>query len=225
MNPEPQYLMRRIGHDFRRPELLEQALTHRSLGRNNNERLEFVGDAVLGFITAEALYRRFSKADEGQLSRLRAGLVKKETLAEVAREIDLGRWLRLGPGELRTGGHARDSILADALEAVFAAVYLDAGLESARGVILGLIGPRLEASRVDRPLKDPKTRLQERLQARHQPLPRYEVVAIEGSAHEQTFKVTCELPGLDLQTQGEGRSRRNAEQQAAEHMLKRLQDV
>ena len=217
--------MGRIGHVFRRPELLEQALTHRSLGRRNNERLEFVGDAVLGFVVAEALYRRFTRADEGQLSRLRAGLVKKETLAGVAREIDLGRWLRLGPGELRTGGHARDSILADAMEAIFAAVYLDAGLEAARAVILGLLGPRLEATRIDRPLKDPKTRLQEWLQSRHQPLPVYEVTAIEGRAHEQTFQVTCRLPGLDLQTQGEGRSRRHAEQRAAERMLERLKDA
>ncbi len=216
--------MRRLGHGFRRPELLEQALTHRSLGRHNNERLEFLGDALLGFVIAEALYQRFAGADEGQLSRLRAGLVKKETLAGVAREIGLGAYLRLGTGELRTGGHARDSILADALEAVFAAVYLDAGLEAARGVVLGLLGTRLDASRIDRPLKDPKTRLQEWLQSRHEPLPRYEVRSVEGSPHEQTFKVVCHLPGSGIEGRGEGHSRRNAEQKAAMRVLERLGD-
>jgi ribonuclease-3 len=215
-------LARRVGHAFARADLLEAALTHRSAQSQHNERLEFLGDAVLGLVSAEALWRRFPQATEGQLTRLRAQLVKRETLAAVARELDLGSYLRLGPGELRSGGHARDSILADALEAVLGAVYLDGGLEAARAVMLQLLGERLAAMTSESQPKDAKTRLQELLQARRLALPAYAVLETRGDDHAQTFMVRCEVGALGLSVTAEGPSRRRAEQAAAAAMLQEM---
>ncbi len=198
---------------------MQQALRHRSVGGTNNERLEFLGDAVLGMVIAHELYTRFPKAAEGELSRLRASLVKKPTLAEVARDLKLGDFLVLGSGELKSGGFRRDSILADALEAVFGAIYLDAGFASCRDVILRLYRNRLDATPAAAQLKDPKTRLQEYLQAQHLDLPEYTVTAIQGQAHRQTFEVSCRVAQLDQQANGTGSSRRRAEQDAAACML------
>lgn len=222
MNGDPGRLARALDYRFAREELLAQALTHRSASGLNNERLEFVGDALLGFVIAEALWGRLPDADEGALSRLRASLVKKESLATLARGMGLGDFLRLGAGEMRSGGHARDSILADALEAVFAAVYLDRGFAPAREVILWVFAPSLELIISSGTSKDPKTRLQEQLQAAKRPLPSYEVLQVSGSQHEQAFLVRCTLADARQSTQGEGTSRRRAEQQAAERMLAEL---
>lgn len=222
MNADPRRLAQALGHRFTREELLIQALTHRSVGASNNERLEFLGDALIGFIIAEALWERFPKADEGTLSRMRASLVKRESLARLARDLKLGDALRLGAGELRTGGHARDSILADALEAVLGAVYLDAGFERARAVVLELFAARLEQTDAERAGKDPKTRLQEWLQSYKRPLPKYLVLSIDGDQHDQTFIVSCQLQDADVTTRGTGTSRRRAEQAAAESMLERI---
>lgn len=223
MNADPRRLAQALGHRFTRDELLIQALTHRSAGASNNERLEFLGDALIGFVIAEALWERFPKADEGTLSRMRASLVKRESLARLARDLKLGDSLRLGAGELRTGGHARDSILADALEAVLGAVYLDAGFERARAVVLALFAARLEQTDAERAGKDPKTRLQEWLQSYKRPLPEYLVLSIDGDQHDQTFIVSCQLQDADVTTRGTGTSRRRAEQAAAESMLERIQ--
>jgi len=217
-------LARRLGHAFGDPELLEAALTHRSAQSRHNERLEFLGDAVLGLVSAEVLWQRFPDATEGQLTRLRAQLVKRETLAAVARDLELGQYLRLGPGELRSGGHARDSILADALEAVIGAIYLDGGLDAARAVILGVLRDRLEAMTPESQPKDSKTRLQEYLQARRLALPAYTVLETRGEDHAQTFTVCCEVAALGLSVTAEGPSRRRAEQSAAEAMLQRMGD-
>lgn len=222
MNADPRRLAQSLGHRFTREELLIQALTHRSVGSSNNERLEFLGDALIGFVIAEALWERFPKADEGTLSRMRASLVKRESLARLARDLKLGDSLRLGAGELRTGGHARDSILADALEAVLGAVYLDAGFERARTVVLELFAARLEQTDAERAGKDPKTRLQEWLQSYKRPLPEYLVLSIDGDQHDQTFIVSCQLQDADVTTRGTGTSRRRAEQAAAESMLERI---
>ncbi len=211
-----------IGYRFNDPELLQQALTHRSLGRLNNERLEFLGDSILGFVIADRLFDRFPDLDEGRLSRLRASLVKGDALAEMARELELGQYLRLGPGELRSGGHTRSSILSDALEALFAAVYLDGGYPAARDVILRLFATRLEHLNSRRHDKDPKTRLQEFLQSRHMELPQYRVLSIDGEAHNQTFTVLCQVAAYGKETQGSGSSRRKAEQSAAKKMLEQL---
>lgn len=223
MNADPRRLAQALGHRFTREELLIQALTHRSVGSSNNERLEFLGDALIGFVIAEALWERFPKADEGTLSRMRASLVKRESLARLARDLKLGDSLRLGAGELRTGGHARDSILADALEAVLGAVYLDGGFERARAVVLELFAARLEQTDAERAGKDPKTRLQEWLQSYKRPLPEYLVLSIDGDQHDQTFIVSCQLQDADVTTRGTGTSRRRAEQAAAESMLERIQ--
>lgn len=222
MNADPRRLAQSLGHRFTREELLIQALTHRSVGSSNNERLEFLGDALIGFVIAEALWERFPKADEGTLSRMRASLVKRESLARLARDLKLGDSLRLGAGELRTGGHARDSILADALEAVLGAVYLDGGFERARAVVLELFAARLEQTDAERAGKDPKTRLQEWLQSYKRPLPEYLVLSIDGDQHDQTFIVSCQLQDADVTTRGTGTSRRRAEQAAAESMLERI---
>ncbi|MEJ2325869.1 MAG: ribonuclease III [Chromatiaceae bacterium] len=217
-------LARALGCRIGCKQLYVQALTHRSAAGENNERLEFVGDALLGFVIAEALWERFPEADEGRLSRLRASLVKKESLAALARGLALSDHLRLGPGELRTGGHARDSILADALEAVLAAVYRDQGFDGARRVILGVFREALEATGKAGISKDPKTRLQEALQSRRRPLPEYEVLEVTGIQHAQSFRVRCRLPDDGRSAEGEGTSRRRAEQQAAESMLALLED-
>jgi ribonuclease-3 len=216
-------LTRALDYSFRDIGLLERALTHRSAASLNNERLEYLGDALLDFFTAEALYFRFEQADEGQLSRLRAVLVKKDSLAVVARSLNLGDYLKLGAGELSSGGHARDSILADATEAILAAVYLDGGMDAAKRVMLRLFQPKLEEVDPEQALKDPKTRLQEYLQAHKHPLPEYGILETSGSQHQQRFKVFCRVPDLDLEQKGTGTSRRRAEQQAARNMLTELQ--
>ena len=212
----------RIGHRFADERLLQRALTHRSAGGDNNERLEFLGDAVLSLVISEELYRRFPKASEGQLSRLRASLVKGDTLAALARGLALGECIELGSGELKSGGHRRASILADALEAVIGALYLDGGAEAARAWILNLFDERLAACHPESVLKDPKTRLQEWLQAQGRPLPAYHVERVEGEAHAQTFTVQCEVAGLGRPTTGVAGSRRKAEQEAARQALEQL---
>ncbi|MFW6345529.1 MAG: ribonuclease III [Halomonas sp.] len=214
---------RRLGHDFGDDSLLELAMTHRSYGGQNNERLEFLGDSIVNFVIAEALFRRFPEAREGQLSRLRARLVKGPTLAELAREMGFGEHLRLGSGEMKSGGHRREPILADAVEAVIGAIYLDAGMEAVRARVLSWYAARLEGISLQDTQKDPKTRLQEFLQSRQAPLPCYEVVSVEGEAHAQTFTVECHVEVLAGHTVGVGASRRHAEQQAAELALRQLE--
>lgn len=215
-------LQKRLGYRFQDAQLLQRALTHRSVGADNNERLEFLGDAILGFRIAEILFHQHENADEGSMSRMRAHLVKRDTLAKVGRELMLGEWLRLGPGELRTGGHSRSSTLADAVEAIIAAVYLDGGLEPANDLIDRLLASRISVASPERQGKDAKTRLQEWLQARRYALPDYEVLSISGEAHDQSFTVACHLPDLQLSCEGEGSSRRKAEQEAASNMLAQL---
>lgn len=215
-------LCRRLGYEFEDPELLTQALTHRSARGCHNERLEFLGDAVLSLVAAETLYQRFSNAREGSLTRLRAALVRKETLAEVARGLDLGAFLNLGPGELKSGGRDRDSILADAVEAVIGAVYLDSDLETARSRVLAMIADRVQDLDDRAAEKDPKTQLQEWLQSRHLALPVYVVRTIDGEAHAHSFVVDCNVEEMETTTTGHGQNRRAAEQQAAERALAQL---
>jgi ribonuclease-3 len=208
-----------LGHGFGRPELLRQALTHRSFGSPHNERLEFLGDSVLNCVIAAALYENFGDLREGELSRLRASLVRQETLAEIARGLELGDYLRLGEGELKSGGSKRPSILADALEAIFGAIEVDAGFGAARGVIERLYRPSMARIEPGDAGKDPKTALQEALQARHLALPRYALLATRGEAHAQEFEMECEIPELGIRSTGSGGSRRIAEQQAAQRAL------
>ncbi|MHC5350770.1 ribonuclease III [Pseudomonas sp. A46] len=208
-------LERKLGYTFKDQSLMTLALTHRSYAGRNNERLEFLGDAILNFVAGEALFERFPQAREGQLSRLRARLVKGETLALLARGFELGEYLRLGSGELKSGGFRRESILADALEALIGAIYLDTGMEAARERVLAWLANELEGLTLVDTNKDPKTRLQEFLQSRACELPRYEVVDIQGEPHCRTFFVECEVTLLNDKTQGQGASRRIAEQVAA----------
>ncbi len=222
MIPVAEWASGSLGYRFEDESLLELALTHRSAGGGSNERLEFLGDAVLGLVTAEALYAAHPGADEGTLSRLRARLIRRETLEAVARDLALGDLLRLGAGELRSGGHRRGSILANALEALFGAVYVDGGWVATRAVILKLLEARLAALDSAEELRDPKTRLQEFLQARGHALPTYAVLGVTGAAHAQHFDVVCHLPTPGLEVRGEGPSRRAAEQQAAEQALRAL---
>ena len=205
----------RLDYTFRQPDLIRQALTHRSYGVPNNERLEFVGDAVLNCVVAFDLYERFPQTSEGDLSRARASLVNRDTLAQLARRLDVGAAIRLGEGELKSGGADRASILADALEAVFGAVFLDGGFDAARGVINGVYADLLRGADPATLGKDPKTRLQEWLQARRLPVPEYEVAATSGEAHAQQFDVDCRIPSLSIAARGNGASRRAAEQDAA----------
>jgi ribonuclease-3 len=214
-----EWLERETGYRCRDGTLLDAALTHRSAGGANNERLEFLGDGVLNCVVADLLYRRYGDADEGELSRLRARLVRGEALAAIAAALGVGERLRLGAGELRTGGFRRRSILADALEAVFGAIYLDGGFEAAHAAIARVFAPRLDELAGATDLKDPKTRLQEYLQGRGLALPRYTVERIEGESHMQQFSVTCEVEGLALRASGQGASRRAAEQAAAQLVL------
>jgi ribonuclease-3 len=209
-------LQRKLGYSFAQASLLQQALTHRSHSVEHNERIEFLGDSVLNCCIAHQLYQRFGELKEGELSRLRANLVRQATLAELAQHLELGTYLRLGEGELKSGGYRRPSILADGLEALFGAVFLDGGFVAAQGVILGLYASMLE--RLDPQIlgKDPKTLLQELLQARKIPLPQYAVVATQGAAHSQQFQVECQIPQLAIRTTGFGASRRIAEQEAAQ---------
>lgn len=223
MIQDPSLLTRRLGLRFHRPELVRQALTHRSAHPENNERLEFLGDAVLGFVIAERLYQKFTGADEGVLSRLRASLVNQTALANLARCLDLGDYLILGSGELKSGGFRRDSILSDALEALIGALLLDQGMDACRTLILDLFGERIEGLSVQDWKKDPKTRLQEAMQARGQDLPGYVLKSVEGQPHDQSFRVECQVSLLEEPSEGFGSSRKRAEQSAAEHMLERLQ--
>ena len=216
-------LEERLGHRFLDARLLEQALTHRSRGADNNERLEFLGDGVLGCAVADELYARFPQLSEGKLTRLRASLVREETLAEVGKALGMDRLLRLGEGELAAGPEPRPSILADAVEAVLGAVFLDGGYAAARSAVLAVFGAHLDRLDPERPAKDAKTRLQELLQARHRRLPEYRVVAVEGQAHRQSFQVECSVEGLDLRASGTGTSRQRAEQQAAKALLEMLE--
>jgi ribonuclease-3 len=208
-------LSERLGYRFKNPELLESALTHRSFGRRNNERLEFLGDALLNFVIARELFDRCPELAEGLLSRLRANLVKGDTLAEVAFELDLGHSLRLGAGARKTGGYRRKSILADALEAVLGAVCLDGGTEAGAAVVQRLFAQRLAHLPTEGNLKDPKTRLQEYLQARGALLPIYQLEAVTGPEHDQRFEVSCRVHDAAAPFRGVGASRRDAEQQAA----------
>jgi len=210
----------RIGHPFVDPALLAQALTHRSAGAPHNERLEFLGDALVNLFIAEALYERWPRADEGALTRARAELVRESALAPIARALELGARLTLGPGEMKSGGHRRDSILADAVEALVAAIYLDVGFEACRAAVLPWFEPAMAALPPPHKVgKDAKTRLQEWLQARQKPLPVYELVAESGEDHAKTFRVRCTLAQPVLVSEGEGSSRRSAEQAAAEAAL------
>jgi len=208
-------LQRRLGYRFAQAPLLQQALTHRSHSTPHNERLEFLGDSVLNCCVAHELYQRFGDLKEGELSRVRANLVRQETLAELAQELELGTYLRLGEGELKSGGFRRPSILADGLEALIGAVFLDGGFGAAQGVIRGFYDHLLEHLDAQTLGKDPKTLLQELLQARKFALPLYAVVATQGAAHNQRFQVECRIPQLDIRTPGLGGSRRIAEQEAA----------
>lgn len=211
-----------IGYQFQQVSLLEQALTHRSAAALHNERLEFLGDSILSYVIAGELYRRFPKQQEGDLSRMRATLVKGQTLAELAREFQLGDHLRLGSGELKSGGNRRESILADAVEAIIGAVYLDSGIDAVKQMILNWYQSRLDSIVPGAQQKDPKTRLQEYLQARKQPLPQYEVADIKGQAHNQEFFITCTIDSMSP-VSASGTSRRKAEQAAAELLLQKLE--
>lgn len=215
-------LERQLGYSFKDPSLMLLALTHRSFAGSNNERLEFLGDAILNFAAGEALFVRFPLAREGQLSRLRARLVKGETLARLARGFDLGEYLQLGSGELKSGGFRRESILADALEALIGAIYLDAGMDVARERVLAWLTHELEGLTLVDTNKDPKTRLQEFLQSRGCELPAYDVVDIQGDPHCRSFIVECRVSLLKENTQGQGASRRIAEQVAAAAALQAL---
>lgn len=212
-------LVRSLGHTFKTESLLRDALTHRSVGANNNERLEFLGDSILSFVVTAELYHRFPECDEGELSRYRARLVKGETLAAAARLYHLGDYMRLGPGEMKSGGFDRDSILANAVEAIIGAIYLDSGLEDARRFVLQTLKDHFDVIGLSGSTKDPKTQLQEMMQGRHLPLPEYSVVTVAGEAHSQTFTVTCRVHGFDEPTIGTGSSRRKAEQDAARKAL------
>lgn len=208
-----------LGYEFQDETLLKRALTHRSAAGPHNERMEFLGDAVLQLVISEYLYENRPDTPEGRLSRLRSRLVKDSTLGAVGVSMGIGRHLRLGSGEKKTGGHRRESIVADAVEAVFAAVYLDSGLAAAREVIFAALGDRIADLPVGGELRDPKSRLQELLQARKIPLPAYELEKTSGKAHAQTFEVSCSVESLGLKTDGHGSSRRDAEQAAARAML------
>lgn len=215
-------LQKQLGYEFNQPALLKQALTHRSYASNNNERLEFLGDGVLNFIVAHQLYQRFQKLPEGDLSRLRAQLVKEATLFEISLTLKLGELLNLGEGELKSAGWRRPSILSDALEAIIGATYLDSGFVAAEALVCKLYEERLENIDPKSIDKDAKSKLQEYLQSKKIDLADYTVISIEGEAHAQTFKVSCSINKLNITTLGEGTSRRNAEQQAAELALEEI---
>lgn len=216
-------LQRKLGYTFQQQELLLLALTHRSASSKHNERLEFLGDSILSFVIANALYQSFPHIDEGDMSRMRATLVRGHTLAEMAREFDLGECLRLGPGELKSGGSRRESILADTVEALIGGVFLDSDMQRVERLILDWYRSRLDEISPGDKQKDPKTRLQELLQGRHLPLPSYLVVQVRGETHDQEFTIHCQVCGLNEPVMGIGSSRRKAEQAAAEQTLKKLE--
>lgn len=219
ITPKQKQLCTTLGLTFHEPALLQQALTHRSAASINNERLEYLGDAILSFVIAEALFNKFPQVKEGKLSRLRASLVKGVTLAEIARELDLGEVLILGPGELKSGGFRRESILADTVEALLGAVYLDSGLESVKTLILTLFDERLNSIDVNEVIKDPKTRLQELLQSRQHPLPIYSVKEIRTDNNQPVFEASCQVELLKKVVVAQGSSHRKAEQKSAERVL------
>jgi ribonuclease III len=224
MDPRLDTLQQRLGHRFAQPRLLTRALTHRSAGADHNERLEFLGDAVLSAAISAMLYERFSGSDEGDLTRVRAHLVREDSLHRAALALELPEVLRLSEGEARGGGAQRPSILADALEALIGATFLDGGFESAHTLVQRLFGEVIATTEIDSWSKDPKTELQEWLQARKLPVPAYRIVATRGQAHAQTFVVECGVPSLALVEQGEGKSRRAAEQEAASRMIATLKN-
>jgi ribonuclease-3 len=220
---EPKQLAKTLGLHFNQQELLVTALTHRSVGANNNERLEFLGDSILGFVIAQKLYDSFPTASEGVLSRLRASLVNQDSLADLARKHNLGDYLILGSGELKSGGFRRDSILSDALEAIIGALFKDQGIEACQKWILLLFTEKLTELTADNWKKDPKTQLQELMQSRGVELPEYQLVTMSGLPHAQSFKITCRTRLIDKVCTGSGGSRKKAEQSAAEQMLLLLQ--
>jgi ribonuclease-3 len=219
------WLAKTLSYEFHDTKLLEQALTHRSCPGENNERLEFLGDAVLDFVISEVVYRSHKDSPEGDLSRLRASLVKDTSLAQLAADLGLGEHLILGGGERKSGGHRRESILADAIEAIFGAVYIDAGFEAAADVITNAFGDRLVNLPSIEELRDPKTRLQEWLQGRGFSLPEYSLIKASGKAHKQVFEVSCFIKDHALTSTGYGTTRRNAEQESAEKMLIELTEA
>ncbi|TPH16606.1 ribonuclease III [Litorilituus lipolyticus] len=212
-------LTKKIGYQFKDSSLLLQALTHRSAKGQHNERLEFLGDSILGFVIAEALFEKFPKHDEGDLTRMRSSLVKGVTLAEIARDFNLGECLILGPGELKSGGHRRESILEDAIEAIIGAIYLDSDIQNCKKLILHWFSKRLSVIKPGNEQKDPKTRLQEYLQGRKIALPSYEVIDTTGQSHNQQFTVRCVADVIEQEVIAKGTSRRKAEQAAAEQIL------
>ncbi len=224
MSDEFESLYRSLGYRFKQVELLQKALTHRSISNVNNERLEFLGDSILNFVIAELLWQRFPDATEGQLSRVRAHLVKGETLTDIASELAISDFLRVGHGEKKNSGKVQASLLANAVEAIIAAIYLDIGLDVCADRIAGWYQTRLVQVDLGADHKDPKTRLQELAQARKLSLPIYTIKKTEGDPHQQTFYIECRLDGLSVVSLGKGSSRRRAEQDAAEHFLKTLQD-
>lgn len=215
-------LYRKLGYRFNRPELLRQALTHRSHSLPHNERLEFLGDSVLNCAVAGLIFRHFPNLTEGNLSRVRANLVNQQALAELAQTLELGESIRFGDGELKSGGDRRPSILADTLEALLGAIYLDGGFAQAEEVVISLFTPLLHGLDPQTLGKDPKTLLQESLQSRRLPLPQYSVIATTGEAHQQQFQVECLVPKLNIRTVGEGASRRGAEQEAAKEAYEKM---
>ena len=222
ISPGLSALQERVGYRFTRSDLLSRALTHRSVGADHNERLEFLGDAVLSLAISSLLFERFSGSDEGDLTRVRAHLVREDSLHKVGLMLGLPEVLRLSDGEMRGGGALRPSILADAVEAIIGAVFRDGGYDAAQGLVERLFGEVIQATEVENWSKDAKTELQEWLQARRLPVPAYRIAATRGQAHAQTFDVECAVPALGLTERGEGRSRRSAEQEAARRMLDSL---
>lgn len=211
-----------LNYEFQNSKLLESALSHRSYSNENNERLEFLGDSILNMVIALELFKRFPNHQEGELTRMRAKLVRGDTLAELAREFELGNYIKMSPAELRSGGSERDSILADSIEAIIGSIYLDAGFDAAQRCIVLWFGPRLEHPELIQQLKDPKTELQEFLQGRQMELPEYTIDEITGEAHDQIFKVSCHIKGIPISTTGVDTTRRRAEKKAAEEMFERI---
>jgi ribonuclease III len=217
-----EWLRDALGYEFRDAKLMEAALTHRSAGGSHNERLEFLGDSILNCVVATMVFREFAVADEGDLSRLRATLVSGESLASIANELNIGERLIMGSGELKSGGFRRKSILADAFEAIIGAIYIESGFAAASSTVERVFAPRLNRLPSATELKDPKTRLQEALQAKGLPIPEYQVESISGQAHHQVFRVSCSATALGLSALGEGQSRRAAEQVAAKLLLAQI---
>ena len=218
-------LSKKLGYQFKEPALLKQALTHRSAKGVHNERLEFLGDSILNFVIAQILYEMFPKSSEGELTRMRSSLVKGVTLAEIARDFKLGDHLILGPGELKSGGFKRDSILEDAIEAIVGAIFLDADINTVQKVVLNWFAHRLSIIQPGQEQKDPKSLLQEYLQGRKIALPQYDVIQITGQSHQQEFTVRCSSEKLNVEVITKGSSRRKAEQEAAQQLLDKIKNA